>query len=79
MKDRLSLDSIINKALVNLQIEEDKSLIVDWEELYNELDESSKSNLVRVLIGQGAIKKENGKLVKDADKIASVKKKLGMK
>ena len=74
-----SIDDIICSVLLNIANEEDKNLVHMFDELYKNLEESPRSNLVKILIGHGAIKKENGKLVKDGAKIAEVKKNLGIK
>ncbi len=61
-------------------LESERDLIVQWEDLYNDFDESQKSHLIAVLIGKGIIKKENGKLTKgDSKKVKETFNSLGIK
>lgn len=77
----INVDELINKAVESYLDEEDKELLKSWDEFYNELDETRKSNIVRILIGNGVLLKgDNGKLVKGPNykKHKSILKKTGV-
>ena len=75
----VNVENIINEHLENVRINEDKDLIAQFVTVFGDLDESSKSNLVRILIGHGAMKKgKDGKLEVDKEKANSVRSKLGI-
>lgn len=59
----VDIQNIINEHLEKVNEEEDRQLVQQFEEAFNELEESRKSNLIRILIGQGAMEKtKDGKL-----------------
>lgn len=74
-----TIKEIIESTLEELNFDEDSKLVAEWNKMFEDLDESAKSNLVRILIGHGAIKKENGKLVKNKEAGKKVLKKIGIK
>lgn len=74
----IDLDRIIKENLEASQAKEDAELVRMFDEMYSELEESRKSNLVRILIGHGAITKENGKLIKKKREGNKVLKGLGI-
>lgn len=74
----IDIDRIIKENLENVKTQEDAELVRMFDEMYSELEESRKSNLVRILIGHGAITKENGKLIKKKREGNKVLKGLGI-
>ena len=74
-----NIERIISEHLEEIRMNEDKDLIAQFVTIFGDLDESSKSNLVRILIGHGAVKKsKDGKLEFDKEKANSVRTKLGI-
>ena len=77
----LNINELIDNAVENYLSEEDKELLQSWDEFYNTLDETRKSNIVRILIGNGVlVKGDNGKLQKGPNyrKHRSILKKSGI-
>lgn len=71
----------INDAATAYISENEKNLVVQWEELYNKFDESQKSHLVAVLIGKGIIEKtSDGRLtIGDQEKVRQAFSSMGIK
>ena len=76
-----SIKAKINEAVESYISESEKNLIVQWENLYNEFDESQKSHLVAILIGKGIITKTpDGKLTAgDPEQVRQAFKSIGIK
>ena len=69
-------EEIINDVLLRNKKSSDFEEIGYFDEYYNSLEETAKSNLVRMLIGKGILKKdpETGKI--SGDKNVDIKKTL---
>lgn len=72
----MDIDRIINEHLDKVNEEENRKLVQEFEEVYNSLEESPKSQLVRILLGTGAMEKtKDGKLkVVDSAKADKIRK-----
>lgn len=78
----IDMNKRIKEALDSYISEQERQDVNSFEEFYNELDESRKSHIVKILLGKGIITKDEktGKISKgDPEKVKAALNKVGVK